>query len=96
MRTVDSSTIFDIDILVARDNFESTDIDLKIDLIIHEFDDLNVDDVDHDMNMSLEFVQIATKNVEDSNSFLRIDLHFIEKVLIVKDLENDDRFEIAK
>ena len=96
MRTVDSSTIFDINILVARDDFESIDIDLKIDLIIYEFDDLSVDDVDHDMNMSLEFVQIATKNVENSNSFLRIDLHFIEKVLSVKDLENDDRFEIAK
>ena len=96
MRIVDNSTIFDINILVARDDFESIDIDLKIDLIIHEFDDLSVDDVDHDMNMSLEFVQIATKNVENSNSFLRIDLHFIEKVLSVKDLENDDRFEIAK
>ena len=96
MRIVDSSTVFDINILVAKDDFESTDIDFKIDLIIHEFDDLSVDDVDHDMNMSLEFVQIATKNVEDSNSFLRIDLHFIEKVLSVKNLENDNRFEIAK
>ena len=96
MRTVDSSTVFDIDIFVARDDFESINICLKIDLIIHEFDDLSVDDVDHDMNMSLEFVQIATKNVEDSNSILRIDLHFIEKVLSVRDLENDDRFEIAR
>ena len=96
MRIVDSSTVFDIDILVAKDDFESIDIDLKIDLIIHKFDDLNVDDVDHDMNISLEFVQIATKNVKDFNSFLRIDLHFIEKVLSVKDLENDNKFEIAK
>ena len=96
MRIVDSSTIFDINVLVARNDFESIDIDLKIDLIIYEFDDLNVDDVDHDMNMSLELVQIVTKNIEDSNSFLRIDLHLIEKVLSVKDLENDDRFEIAK
>ena len=96
MRTVDNSTIFDINILVARSDFESTDIDLKTNLIVHEFDDLSVDDVDHDMNMSLEFVQIATKNVENSNSFLRIDLHFIEKVLSVKDLENDDKFEIAR
>ena len=96
MRTVDNSTIFDINIFVARNDFESSDIDFKIDLIIYEFDDLSVDDVDHDMNMSLEFVQIATKNVENSNSFLRIDLHFIEKVLSVKDLENDDKFEIAR
>ena len=96
MRIVDNSTIFDINILVARDDFESIDIDLKIDLIIYEFDDLSVDDVDHDINMSLEFVQIATKNVEDFNLFLRIDLHFIEKVLSVKNLENDDRFEIIK
>ena len=96
MRTVDNSTIFDINIFVARNDFESSDIDFKIDLIIYEFDDLSVDDVDHDINMSLEFVQIATKNVEDFNLFLRIDLHFIEKVLSVRDLENDDRFEIAK
>ena len=56
MRIVDNSIVFDIDILVARDDFESIDIDLKIDLIVHEFDDLSVDNVDHDMNMSLEFV----------------------------------------
>ena len=96
MRTIDSSTIFDIDILVARDDFESIDIDLKIDLIIHEFDNLNVDDVDYDMNMSLELVQIVTKNAKNFNSFLKIDLHFIEKVLSVRNLENDDRFEIAE
>ena len=92
MRIVDNLTIFNINILVARDDFESIDIDLKIDLIIHKFDDLSVDNVDHDMNISLELVQIATKNVEDFNSFLRIDLHLIEKVLSIKDLENDDRF----
>ena len=56
MRIVNNSTIFDIDILVAKDDFESTDIDFKIDLIIHEFDDLSVNDVDHDINMSLELV----------------------------------------
>ena len=96
MRIVDNSTIFDINILVARDDFESIDIDLKIDLIVHEFDDLSVDNVDHDMNMNLELVQIVTKNVENSNSFLRIDLHLIEKVLSVRNLENDDKFEIAR
>ena len=48
------------------------------------------------MNINLELVQIATKNTENSNSFLRIDLHLIEKVLSVEDLENDDRFEIAE
>ena len=96
MRIVDSSTVFDIDILVAKDDFESIDIDLKIDLIIHKFDHLSVDEIDHNMNMSLELVQITTKNVENSNSFLRIDLHLIEKVFSVKDLENNDKFEIAK
>ena len=56
MKIIDSSTIFDINIIIVRDDFESTDIDLKINLIIHEFNNLSVNVVDFDINMSFEFV----------------------------------------